>query len=527
MEMIVNPILPGFNPDPSIVRAGDDYYIATSTFEWFPGVQVHHSRDLVHWTLIGHPLDRVSLLDLRGTPTSGGVWAPCLSYDNGTFYLVYTHVTTLDGVFKDTHNYLSTARSIDSPWSERIYLNSSGFDPSLFHDDDGRKWLVNPIREFRSNRRTLAGIGLQEYSVERRCLTGPVYSIFTGTELGCTEGPHLYKYNGRYYLIVAEGGTGYGHAVTVARADTITGPYELDPENPMLSSRDDETLALQKAGHASLVHTHTDEWYMVHLCGRPIMPQKRCMLGRETAIQRCCWSDDGWVRLDGGGTTPRTRVVRPKMELVEKPPVPVRDDFESGVLDVNFSTLRVPADESWVSLTQRRGFLRLYGRESLSSKFDQSLVARRMQAFHFRVETAVEYEPVIFQQMAGLICFYDTMNYYYLRITADERRGKTLGIILSENGIYREYGDDEVECGEHDRWYLAAEVDTDTLQFFYSSDAKSWHRIGPGLDCSTLSDEYCKEGRFTGAFVGVCAQDLSGNRLHADFDYFEYNEYHS
>jgi xylan 1,4-beta-xylosidase len=142
MKMIQNPILRGFNPDPSIVRVGDDYYIATSTFEWFPGVQIHHSRDLIHWRLIAHPLNRVSQLDLKGNAASCGVWAPCLSYDQGLFYLVVTDVKTSKTYAKDTHNYVVTATDIQGDWSEPVYLNSYGFDPSLFHDDDGRHWLV-------------------------------------------------------------------------------------------------------------------------------------------------------------------------------------------------------------------------------------------------------------------------------------------------------------------------------------------------------------------------------------------------
>jgi len=235
-KLITNPILPGFNPDPSIVRVNDDFFIATSTFEWFPGVQIHHSRDLIHWRLTGHALTRTSQLNMTGNADSGGVWAPCLSYDRGIFYLVYTDVKNWKGAFKETHNYLVTAPDITGPWSEPIYLNSSGFDPSLFHDDDGRKWLVNMLWDFRAGKNPFAGIVLQEFSMDRKRLTGPVTKIFEGTGLGCTEGPHIYKKNGYYYLMTAEGGTSYAHAVTMARAKSIAGPYEADPANPVLTS---------------------------------------------------------------------------------------------------------------------------------------------------------------------------------------------------------------------------------------------------------------------------------------------------
>ncbi len=177
--MITNPILPGFNPDPSICRAGPDYYIATSTFEWYPGVQIHHSTDLVNWRLVCRPLDRESQLDMRGNPDSCGVWAPCLSYADGLFWLVYTDVKRLDGNFKDAHNYIVTAPSITGPWSDPVYVNSSGFDPSLFHDDDGRKWFLNMVWNHRTDsvggspkHPAFAGILLQEYDADAGKLIG-------------------------------------------------------------------------------------------------------------------------------------------------------------------------------------------------------------------------------------------------------------------------------------------------------------------------------------------------------------------
>ena len=244
---VFNPILRGFNPDPSIVRVGDDYYIATSTFEWFPGVQIHHSRDLLHWRLVARPLNRASQLDMRGDPDSCGVWAPCLTHADGLFHLVYTDVkrygrTTTAGVsgasLRDFHNYLVTSERIDGDWSDPIHLNSSGFDPSLFHDDDGRKYLVNMLWDHRPGQNRFAGIVLQEYSPAQRKLVGARHNIFNGTSLGLTEAPHLYRRDGWYYLITAEGGTAWGHAVTMARSRTLLGPYELHPDVYILSARD-------------------------------------------------------------------------------------------------------------------------------------------------------------------------------------------------------------------------------------------------------------------------------------------------
>ncbi|WP_280338089.1 family 43 glycosylhydrolase [Salinicola acroporae] len=180
MSLIANPILPGFHPDPSILRVGDDYYIATSTFEWFPGVALYHSRDLTQWRQLPSPLDRRSQLDMIGDIDSGGVWAPCLSYAHGRFHLIYTDVKSRRGAFKDTHNYLVSTERIEGPWSEPVSLNSSGFDPSLFHDDDGSSWLLNMIWDFRKGRNAFAGIALQRYDTERQRLTGPVHNIFRG-----------------------------------------------------------------------------------------------------------------------------------------------------------------------------------------------------------------------------------------------------------------------------------------------------------------------------------------------------------
>lgn len=524
MKTINNPILPGFNPDPSILRVGSDYYIATSTFEWFPGVQIHHSKDLVNWQLVAHPLNRKSQLDMIGNPSSGGIWAPCLTYDNGVFYLIYTDVKSLDGVFKDTHNYLVTTENILGDWSEPIYLNSSGFDPSLFHDDDGRKWLVNMQWDYRKGKNKFSGIVLQEYSVAEKKLVGNITNIFKGTELGLTEGPHLYKYFGRYYLLTAEGGTSLHHAVSMARSGSIFGPYEVDPMNPILTSRHNPLLPLQKAGHGSIVETQNGEWYLAHLCGRPIPTKGRCILGRETSLQKLAWSEDGWIRLACGGNEPQLQVEAPDLDEVKWQAPAARDDFDTSSLSLHWATLRMPFDEAYMSLVQRPGYLRIYGAESLGSTFRQSLIARRQQAFCYTATTCIEFDPKSFLQMAGLICYYDRQNYYYIRVSHDDVVGKCLGILTSQNNDF-DQPIDEVSLHDADKIYLRVNVTYDELQFLYSLDHQSWVKLGKVLDCSTLSDEFCKEGRFTGAFVGLACQDMMGTGCFADFDWFDYVEF--
>ncbi|MEK6795553.1 MAG: glycoside hydrolase family 43 protein [Spirochaetota bacterium] len=518
---IRNPILPGFNPDPSICRVGDDYYIATSTFEWFPGVQIHHSRDLVHWRLLTRVLNRVSQLDMRGDPDSGGIWAPCLTHHEGTFYLCYTDVKNFIGIWKDTHNYLVTAEDIMGPWTDPIYLNASGFDPSLFHDDDGKSYLVNMIVDHRKGKNRFGGTLLQEYSRKEKRLIGPVRNIFPGTSLGCTEGPHIYKRNGFYYLMLAEGGTGYKHAVTIARSRSITGPYEVHPHNPILTSANDAGVTLQKAGHASLVETQNGEWYIAHLASRPITEKKRCVLGRETSLQKVVWKDD-WLSLHTGGNAPESAVPAPDIVSHPFPAEPVRDDFDDSTIPLCFQSLRVPMTEDWITLTARKGYLRLYGRESLASNHRQSLLARRQQAFSYTAATCLEFDPVSFQQMAGLICYYDTDRFFYLHVSHDEDIGRHIAVISRDYDVFEETAE-RVPLGTA-RVFLKADVDHERLQFSYSFDGSKWHSIGPVLDASKLSDDYSRTWGFTGAFVGICCQDLSGVRCHADFDWFEYTE---
>jgi xylan 1,4-beta-xylosidase len=353
-----------------------------------------------------------------------------------------------------------------------VTLNSIGFDPSLFHDDNGRKWLVNMMWDFRPNRNRFAGIVVQEYDHLTRRLTGSMTRILAKDVL--TEGPNLYKRAGWYYLLLAEGGTGWNHGISMARARSITGPYELDPQPSVLTTRDAPDCPLQKAGHGELVQTSAGEWYLVHLASRPLQvgDQRRCLLGRETCLQKVIWSDDGWLRLAEReaiapeGTPPtgedvaaavtppsrgRTAAPGTKPSLVVPAPrgiaphawpmKPTYDDFDEPQLDPSWSSLRGPVEESWLSLTARPGWLRLRGRESLHSLFHQSLVAQRLTEHRCTVRTCLEFRPEHFTQSAGLICYYDTRTHFYLRVTHDEARGRILGVVLTDDGAYSELAD--------------------------------------------------------------------------------------
>ncbi len=521
--MIRNPILPGFNPDPSICRAGEDYFIATSTFEWVPGVQIHHSRDLVHWRLRSRPLTRYTQLDLRGEPASAGVWAPCLTHDGHRFHLVYSDMKSTRGRYWDVDNYLVTAPSIDGPWSDPVYLNGSGFDPSLFHDTDGRKWLLNMLQDPREGRNRFAGIVLQEFDPAAGRLIGAARRIFEGSSLGTAEGPHLYRRNGEYYLMVAEGGTGYRHAVTMARARHIEGPYTIDPQNPLLTSHN-TTAALQKAGHGSWVETPTGEHYLAHLCGRPIVNERGrfCILGRETALQKVVWTSDGWLRLADGGTIPRTEVPAPALPPHPFSPEPESDDFDAPGLNPHFQTRREFVDDRWLSLRERPGFLRLRGRKSPFCAYAQSLIGRRIQAFRCAAETVLEFDPPSPLQSAGLLAYYNEDAFCWLNVSHDEILGKCVALLTVDQG-QRACPLAPVSVAGWTRVWLKAVLDGAALQFWYGPDGVAWTPAGPVLDATRLSDE-AGGMRFTGAFFALNCVDAAGTFHPADFDRFTYRE---
>ena len=527
--MIENPILRGFNPDPSICRHGKDYYIATSTFEWYPGVQIHHSTDLVNWRLITRVLRRASQLDMRGNPDSCGVWAPCLSYADGLFWLVYTDVKRLDGDFKDAHNYIVTCPTIDGDWSEPIYVNSSGFDPSLFHDEDGRKWFlnmrwnhgpkgsgVNPAND------RFDGIEMQEWHPQTG-LTGPVHMIYAGSDLGLTEAPHLFKRNGWYYLTVAEGGTGYDHAVTMARSRSMTGPYETHPNQHLMTTRFAPDHGLQRVGHGQYVETPDGTPYHSYLCGRPIMgPKGRfCATGRETGLAKCMWGDDDWLYLEGGGLTPPVQLHAPAPSART---ASVHRDFKGLTqLPPEFQWLRTPQPERLFTLTGHA--LHLTGRESIGSLFEQSLIARRQEEANYGASTTVICDPANFQRAAGLVTYYNRHKFHAAWITRDATGARIVQIVscLGDwQGLALSYGG-SVQIPEG-RITLSVELRGPAQQFFWAREGMTPQKIGANLDASVISDEggIGEHGSFTGAFVGMLAMDLTGQGWGADFLSFEY-----
>ena len=464
---------------------------------------------------------------MEGVHSSCGVWAPCLSYSGGLFWLIYTNVRTWNaGPWKDSPNYLTTAPSIEGPWSDPVFLNCSGFDPSLFHDDDGKKWLLNMEWDYRQNMDLegpqFSGILLQEYSPAEKKLTGPVRKIFKGTPISCVEGPHLYKRNGWYYLLTAEGGTLYNHAATLARSRSIEGPYEIHLQNPLISSSGRPELGIQKAGHASWCESACGRTYLAYLCGRPLRGTKHCVLGRETAIAELVWHDD-WPYVkgeDGGRQNYPAGSFDSLAEITEDVSCNASQvyAFDGPAIHGDFKTLRVPADPERYSLSSRPGYLRLRGGQSPVSPFGQTLLARRQRDFSFAAETCMEFNPRNFQELAGLCWRYDERNHYLLALTHDENRRRVLSILSMRAGHFSREEGPAVPEGPV---YLGIVVHEHSGRFRYSTSGGNFIDIGKVLDAAVLSDEFDTLG-FTGAFVGMFCVDTARYAAAADFKYFSY-----
>jgi xylan 1,4-beta-xylosidase len=569
MTLIQNPVLPGFSPDPSLIRVGDWFYLANSSFEWYPVVPIHRSRDLVEWEYAGSFSGPEALLDLRGLQDSGAVWAPSLSWSDDHFWLVFTVVRGFGGPHKDMDTYISRASDVAGPWSAPARVTTTGFDPSIFHHD-GRHWLLNMEWDHRpTGRGGFAGINLQELTADGTATIGDPKIIHRRPVL--IEGPNLYSFADRFYLMLAEGGTGQNHGIAMMRAADLFGPYEEDPSGPVLTTRDDPSHELQKAGHGEIAVDAEGQMFLAHLASRWSEQDGKqySMLGRETCIQRINLTADGWLRLEQGGWSPALTVEGPATAPdggapdggaptsgatdggaptsgapTDTPdsaqPVSGFGGFggfggfaEDGKLTVGWpwSTLRHPADASWASLSERPGWLRLRGRHSTDSLFEQSLVARRVTSTSLSAAVTLEAQPANFTQSAGLVFYYNTASYCYLRTTVREIGGElTPGDAPTEQVVeifekdpltgLRSHGSAVVEPGKAIR--LQGDLNGSRLQFSWSQAGRPLEPIGPPLDALQLSDDHGPALRFTGSFVGVAAQDLRDRSFVADFTDFSY-----
>ena len=515
--MIKNPILTGFHPDPSLIYVDDVFYIANSTFEYFPGVKISASKDLANWETIGYPLNERRLLNMEGNPKSCGVWAPALSYCDGMFYLVYTNMRYWTNPYKDSHNFITTAKDITGPWSDPVYINSSGFDPSLFHDDDGRKYFVNMEWDYRKSNHNndydqFSGILLTE--LDPVCLKpiSPPVKIFSGSERGLVEAPHIYKKDGYYYLFTAEGGTIYEHAETVARSKSITGEYELHPNTHLICTKNNPESALRKTGHGSIAKSKDGRWWFAFLCGRPIDGSMRCPLGRETAVNELVWKDD-WPYLKSGTTVPDESFEGYGEQL---PKEAVSYDFSSKEFTADFMSVRSMPKYS----IEPNGLLRLWGGNSPYCCFDQGLLARRQADFSFTASVSFLLEGKNFQQMAGLMYRYDEDTHYFLRIAHEENK-TMLGLLCSDGGAFSIPIEIELPLLEKPI-HMRLTVERRVAFFYYSLDGEAFIQIPHEIDASTLSDDYANPLGFTGAFVGMCCVDMYNKTAYADFSEFRY-----
>ena len=512
-ENFKNPVLPGFYPDPSLCRVNEDYYLVTSSFSYFPGVPIFHSRDLINWKQIGHVLDRPSQLDLDGGGHSEGIFAPTIRYHQGMFYVITTNVTR-------GGNFIVTAENPSGPWSEPYWLqNAPGIDPSLFFDDDGKAYYVgtNEVPEggsyFGDNE-----IYLQELDLKSMSLTGQRYGLWRGALKNTVwpEGPHLYKISGIYYLMIAEGGTDYHHCVTIARSSKLTGPYEGNPGNPILTHRHlGRSCTIVNTGHADLVETQNGEWWMVALASRPYGGYFR-NLGRETFLVPVRW-EDGWPIVSPGTGKIESQYKKPLLPADEEIEIPKRDDFDSSELSFIWNFLRTPREKFW-SLTERPGYLRLRLRpEKVTEKRNPSLVGRRQQHIDFLAAAALEFNPAAEGEAAGITLVQsNAFNFRFEYILFEGRKMVRLVQCFDERETV-------IAQKEFQGQSLCLKVSAVGQDYSFSFGAKNTELeiLAEKVDGRLLSTDVA--GGFVGTYIGMFASS-NGNTssAHADFDWFEY-----
>lgn len=512
-----NPILSGFYPDPSICRVDEDYYLVTSTFEYFPGLPIFHSRDLVNWRQIGHVLDRPSQLNLDKIRPSGGLYAPTLRYHDGVFYVINTLV---DGI-EDSGNFIVTATDPAGPWSEPYWLEDApGIDPSLFFDDDGRVWYCgNRTPEGGEKHHGDREIWLQELDLETMQLTGPTYAIWDGAlkQAVHPEAPHIYKIDGMYYLLIAEGGTAHDHAITIARSESITGPYKGHLRNPILTHRHlGLNHPITSTGHGDLIQTQNGEWWMVALAIRPYGGYFY-NLGRETFLVPVTWEDGGPIVNYGVG----------KIEFEHDfPNLPEhrwetsrdRDDFDDDSLAYHWHFLRTPRVEFW-SLAENQNHLRLKLRpETIAERTNPSFIGRRQQHINFSAETKMHFSPQNSSECAGLVILQNQNFQYRCTYTLDENGNSVIQFIQRNDGNETLIAEKPVHGDTH---YLKIEAYGQDYAFYFAEDPNNWQTLAENVDGRILSTPVA--GGFVGAMMGPYASSNGqSSENSADFDWFDY-----
>ncbi|MBN1392260.1 MAG: endo-1,4-beta-xylanase [Sedimentisphaerales bacterium] len=503
-----NPVIPGFFPDPSICRVGDDYYTVHSTFEYFPGVPVMHSKDLVHWRMLGYCLTRKSQLPLDKMKSSGGIYAPTIRYHDGTFYMITTNVTA-------GGNFYVTAKNPAGPWSEPVWIkDGGGIDPSLFFDDDGKVYY------HRQEGGRHGCTAQTTINLETGKLEGELKEIWRGTGGIWPEGPHLYKINGKYYLMISEGGTSYGHMVTVARSDSPFGPFESNPNNPILTHRELDGNPIRAVGHADLVET-PDGWWLVCLAIRPKGGYHH-HIGRETFLAPVVFNEAGWPVVNKTGTIDLV-MTAPKLPQHIWPKEPTRDNFDSKTLALKWNYVRNPNERDY-SLTERPGFLRLRGSDvTMCDQDSPTFVGQRQTDFNCVASTLLEFDPLSGNEEAGLVARQDDRNHYEIAITLKDGKRKVLFRKVVKGKIIEPVQYVDIQPGPV---LLSVKATPLSYEFSCQSADSSREVLGTGLtkDLSVESIGFDYGMCFTGVYFGMYS---SGNGKEctrpADFDWFEYS----
>ncbi len=507
-----NPILAGFYPDPSLCRVGDDYYLVNSTFGYFPGLPIFHSRDLVHWTQLGHAIDRPGQLKYDGIGVTRGLFAPALSHHGDTFYLV---CTMIDG----GGNFLLTAKNPAGPWSDPIWLHFDGIDPSIFFDDDGRAWLVNNGNP-PDNKPLYSGhraIWIQEFDIAAQKLTGPRSIIVNGgadisKKPVWIEGPHLFKRGAWYYLCCAEGGTSDQHSQVILRSKSPTGPFAPWEKNPILTQRDlDGTVpgAITCTGHADLIPGPNGQWWATFLGCRPFAG-KQWTTGRETFLLPVTWTDDGWPQILPPGQRVPTIAPAPKI-APDTAPVPLtgnftwRDDFSAPTLSPLWLMLRTPPADPWLSLTAAPGHLALTPRSDLlSGKTNPTFLARRLQHSRFDATVALA-APIEPHVTAGLAVLQSETHTYFLAV---RRTDSALEVIVEcANGQpAAQLAHAPLPANTKDLQLRLTGEET-KLTFAYATAPDHWQTLLADADVTPITNQAAGGGlHFTGAVIGLHAR---------------------
>ncbi len=527
---IINPILPGFYPDPSVCEADGFFYLVNSTFSYFPGLPIFRSKDCVKWEQIGNIIDRRTQLDFSNQGVSRGLFAPTIRYHEGKFYCVCTQVDKIG-------NFFVTADKPEGPWSDPVIIEGAeGIDPSLFFDDDGNCWYIGtrPAPEgvkWNGNWE----IWIQKLDITTGKLLGESKGIWRGALKNCVwpEGPHIYKINGKYYLIHAEGGTGPEHAVCVARCDTIDGEWEGKKANPILTHRHlGMGAGVVYVGHADLFKDSNDRWWMVCLASRPYSNDKNgprfCNMGRETFLVPVKWEDDwplvSWeTGLVENAYDNFGHVAKRTHDDADACFFPNIDDFNSDKLDAYWLSLR-DRDDDFINCTENPGALRIYGSNELTSSDQTSFVARRQNGFSYEASTWVETNFVNEGDCAGICCFQSENFNYRLQLIY---KNKIVAIqLIKAAGAEDEIIKEEVVDGGNKQCKMVLRVvaEKQSLCFQYGVDEKNLNVLAENQDGTILSVE--KAGGFVGTIIGMFAARKNQNGpkdFYADFDWFKYD----